>query len=106
MSRSPLKLRDSWRSEGRGWGKLGFVELIDLCRQNEVALRQAVDLVCPCRDLDSSPSKKNVWVVALFLSEFTCALYKPESSTKVGKIEDLRDVVFFNNVPPIDLLLK
>ena len=106
MSRSPLKLRDSWRSEGRGWGKLGFVELIDLCRQNEVALRQAVDLVCPCRDLDSSPSKKNVRVVALFLREFTYATYKPERSTKVGKIEGLRDVVFFNNGPPIDLLLK
>jgi len=105
MSQSPLKLRDPWRSGGRGWGKLGF-ELIDLCRQNEVALRQAVDLVCPCRDLDSSPSKKNVWVVALFLREFTCAIYELESSTKVGKIEDLRDVVFFNNVPPIDLLLK
>ena len=106
MSQSPLKLRDPWRSGGRGWGKLGFVELIDLCRQNEVALRQAVDLVCPCRDLDSSPSKKNVWVVALLLRKLTYAIYKPESSTKVGKIEDLRDVVFFNNVPPIDLLLK
>jgi hypothetical protein len=45
-------------------------------------------------------------VVALFLREFTYAIYKPESATKVGKIEDLRDVVFFNNVPPIDLLLK
>ena len=87
-------------------GKLGFVELIDLCRQNEVALRQAIDLVCPCRDPDSSPSKKNVWVVALFLREFTYAIYEPKSSTKVGKIEDLPDVVFFNNVPPIDLLLK
>jgi len=58
-------------------GKLGFVELIDLCRQNEVALRQAVDLVCPCRDLDPSPSKKNAWVVALFLREFTYAIYEP-----------------------------
>ncbi len=82
------------------------MELIDLGGQNKIALRQAVDLVRPGRDLDPSPSKINVWVVALLLRELTYAIYKLESSAKVGKLKDLRDVVFFDNVPPIDLLLK
>jgi hypothetical protein len=82
------------------------VELIDLGSQNEIALRQTVDLVRPGRELDSSPSKKDVWVVALLLGELTYAIYKLESSAKVGKPEDLGDVVFFDDVPLIDLLLK
>ena len=91
---------------GRAQGRLGFVELVDLSGQNEIALRQAVDPVRPGRYLDSSPSKKNVWVVALLLRELPYAIYKLESSAKVGKLKDLRDVVFFDDVPPIDLPLK
>jgi hypothetical protein len=82
------------------------VELIDLGSQNKIALRQAVDLVRPGRDLDSSPSKKNVWVVPLLFREFTYAVYKLESSAKVGKLKDLGDVMFFDDVPLIDLRLK
>ena len=35
---------------GRAQGRLGFVELVDLGGQNEIALRQTVDLVRPSRD--------------------------------------------------------
>src|SRR5216683_4796559 len=82
---------------------LGFVELIDLGGQDEIALRQAVDFVRPGRDLDFSPGKRDVWVVSLLLCKPTHAIYKPEGSTKVGKLEGLRDVVFFDDVPTIHL---
>jgi len=41
----------------------------------------------------------------LLLSKLTYAIYKPEGSAKVGKLEGLRDVMFFDDVPPIDLWL-
>ncbi len=80
--------------------------MIDLGGQDEIALRQAVDFVRPGRDLDFSPGKRDVWVVSLLLCKPTHAIHKPEGSTKVGKLEGLRDVVFFDDVPLIDLLLK
>ena len=85
---------------------LGFVELIDLGSQDEIALRQAVDFVRPGRDFDSSPGQKDVWVMPLLLSKFTYTVYKIKCSAKIGKLEGLSDVVFFDDVPPIDLLLK
>jgi len=52
-------------------GKLGFGELLDLCRQDEIALCQTVDLVRPGRDSDFSPGKEDVWVMPLLLSMLT-----------------------------------
>ncbi len=85
---------------------LGFVELVDLCGQDEIALRQTVDLVRPGRDLNFSPGKEDVWVVSLHLGKLPYAIYKLESSAKVRKLEGLRDVVLLDDVPPVDLLLK
>src|SRR2546426_46447 len=76
---------------------LGFVELIDLGSQDEIALRQAVDFVRPGRDLDFSPGKRDVWVVSLLLCKLTHAIHKPEVSTKVGKLEGLRRALGFVN---------
>ena len=45
-------------------------------------------------------------MVSLLLGKLTYAIYKPEGSAKVGKPESLRDVVFVDDVPPIDLFLK
>jgi hypothetical protein len=45
-------------------------------------------------------------VVTLLLSKLTYAIHKAEGSAKVGKLEGFRDVVFVDDVPPIDLLLK
>jgi len=83
-----------------------LVELVDLGCQDEIALRQTVDLVRPGRDLDFSPGKEDVWVVPLLLGKLTNAIYKLEGSAKVRKLEGLRDVMFFDDVPPVDLLLK
>ena len=79
------------------------MEFVDLGGQNEIALRQTVDLVCPGGDLDFSPSKEDVWVVPLLLRKLTNAMHKLEGFAKVGKLEDPRDVVFFDDVPPVDL---
>src|SRR5258708_8254249 len=68
---------------------LGFVELVDLCGQDEIALRQTVDLVRPGRDLNFSPGKEDVWVVSLHLGKLPYAIYKLESSAKVRKLEGL-----------------
>jgi len=85
---------------------LGFVELVDFGGQDEIALCQAADLVRPGRDLDFSPSKEDVWVVPLLLRKLTNVIYELEGSAKVGKFKGLRDVMFFDDVPSIDLLLK
>jgi hypothetical protein len=87
-------------------GELGFGELVDLCGQDEIALSQTVDLVRPGHDFDFSPGKEDVGVMSLLLGKLTYAIYKPEGSAKVGKLEGLRDVMFFDDVPPIDLFLK
>src|SRR5712692_5343958 len=83
---------------------LGFVELVDLGGQDEIALRQTVDFVRPGRDLDFSPGKEDVWVVPLLLRELAYAVHELESLAKVGKREGLRDVVLLNHIPSIHLL--
>ncbi len=85
---------------------LGFVELVDLCGQDEIALRQAIDFVRPGGDLDFSPGKEDVWVVPLLLRELAYAVYEREGSAKIGKREGLRDVVFLNNIPSVHVLLQ
>src|SRR5260370_11294766 len=103
-----IKKRPAGRPSGieRGVRSLGFEELVDFGGQDEIALRQTVDLVRPGRDLDSSPGKEDVWVVPLLLCKLTYTVYELQGFAKVGKLEGLRDVVFFDDVPPIDLLLK
>jgi hypothetical protein len=64
--------------------RLGFVELVDLCNQDEIALRQTVDFVGPDRGLDSSPGKEEVWVVPLLLRKLAYAVYEREGFAKVG----------------------
>jgi hypothetical protein len=56
--------------------------------------------------ISTFPRQGNVWVVPLLFRELTYAIYKLEGPAKVRKLEGLRDVVFFDDVPPIDLLLK
>lgn len=85
---------------------LGFVELVDFGSHDEIALRQAVDLVRPDRDLDFSPGKEDVRVVSLLFSELAYLVDKLERFTKVGKREGLRDVVFLHDVPAVHLLLQ
>jgi hypothetical protein len=42
----------------------------------------------------------------LLLRKLTYAIHKLKGSAKVGKLEGLCDVVFLDDVPPVDLLLK
>ena len=91
---------------GGAEGRLGFVELVDLCGQDEIALRQTVNFVCPGRDLDFSPAKEDVRMVPLLLRKLAYAVYEREGSAKVGKREGLRDVVPLNHIPSVDLPLQ
>jgi hypothetical protein len=86
--------------------KLGFVELVDLCSQDEIALCQTVDLVGPNGDLDFSPGKEDIWVVALLFCKMAYAVYELKGFAKVGKLEGLRDVVLVVHVPSVHLLLQ
>ena len=86
--------------------KLGFVELVDFCCQDEIALCQTIDFVRPRRNPHFSPSKRDVWVVPLLLRKFAYAVYEREGSAKVGKREGLRDVVPLNHIPSLDLPLQ
>jgi hypothetical protein len=52
------------------------VELVDLCREDEVTLRQTVDLMRPGRVLYCSPGKEDVWVMPLLLSKLTYPQYR------------------------------
>ena len=79
---------------------------VDLCSQDEIALREAVDLVRPDRNLDFSPSEADVWMVALLLGKFTHAVYEREGFAKVGKRKRLCDVVLFDHPPTVHLLLQ
>jgi hypothetical protein len=83
--------------------RLGFVALVDFGGQDEIALRQAVDLVRPGRDLDFPPAKKDVRMVPLLFRELTYAVYELEGFAKVQKLEGLRDVVFRNDIPSVHL---
>jgi len=82
------------------------VELVDFCGQNEVVLRQAVDLVRPGRDLDFSPGKEEVRVVPLLLRKLAYAVYELQGFAKVWKPEGLRKVVFFDDVPAVQLFFE
>ncbi len=86
--------------------KLGFVELVDLCSQDEIALCQTIDFVRPGRNPDFSPGKRDVWVVPLLFRKLAYAVYEREGSAKVGKREGLRDVVPLNHIPSVDLPLQ
>ena len=86
--------------------RLGFVALVDFGGQDEIALRQTVNFVRPGRDLDFSPAKEDVRMVPLLFRELTYAVYELEGFAKVQKLEGLRDVVFFDDVPAVHLHLQ
>jgi len=67
--------------------RLGFVELINFGGQDEIALRQAVDFVCPGRDLDFSPGKEDVRVVPLFFRKISSLLTNLRASRKSGNLK-------------------
>jgi hypothetical protein len=85
---------------------VGLIELVDLGCQDEIALRQAVDFVRPARNVHFSPSKEDVRVVALRLRKLANAVHEREGLAKVGKLKGFRDVMFFDNVPTVNLLFE
>jgi hypothetical protein len=82
------------------------LELIDLCREDEVALGQTVDLVRPDGDLGASPCEQDVGMMTLLLGDDTYAVYELKRLAKVGEPELACEVVFVNNLPLRKLSLE
>src|SRR5712692_4797132 len=85
---------------------LGFVELVDFGGQDEIALCQTVNFVRPGRNPDFSPGKRDIWVVPLLLRKLTYAVYELQCFAKVGKLESVCNVVFFDDLPAVHLLFE
>ena len=62
---------------------LRFMNLVDLCSQDEIAFCQTIDFVPPDGDLDSSPSQKDAGMVTLLVREIPNLVDKFESPTKI-----------------------
>ena len=52
------------------------VQLVNLRRENEVALRQAVYIMRPCCHFGLAPSEKNFGMVSLLFSNFTHEIHE------------------------------
>jgi hypothetical protein len=83
-----------------------FVELVDLCSQDEIALCQTIDFVRPDGDLNPSPSEKDVRMMTLLLREIPNLVDKLESRAEVRKLEGFCDVVLLNDIPSVHLRLQ
>ena len=67
--------------------RLGSGNPVDLRGQNEIALREAVDLVGEDCHFRFAPRQQNIGVVALLLRDGAGAVYKVECLLKIGKAE-------------------
>ena len=84
----------------------GGCELVDLCGQDEVALRQAIDFVRPDGDFHSSPSQEDVRMVALLFGESANLVDEFESFAEVRKLQGFCKVVSFHHLPSMHLLFQ
>ena len=87
-------LRNLWTAFVRG-----ELQFVDLGGEDEVALREAIDLVCPDRDLGVSPSKTNIRMMSLFLGQISDSIYELLRLAKVRESITLLQVVIVNNFP-------
>ena len=80
--------------------------MVDLCGQDEITFCQTIDFVGPDRNLNFSPSQKDVRMVTLLFREIPNLIDKFESPAKIGKLQSFCDVVLLDHVPSIHLLLQ
>src|SRR6266852_2135839 len=74
-------------------------QLIDLCRQDEIAFRKSVNLMGPDRNLGLTPAKANVRMVALFLGNFTDTIDEGKRLAKVREAIRLQQVMLAHGLP-------
>src|SRR5712692_7816837 len=74
-------------------------QLIDLCRQHEIAFGKSVNLMGPDRNLGLTPAKTNVRMVALCLGKFTDTIDERERLAKVLESICLQQVMLVHGLP-------
>src|SRR5580692_10201943 len=85
---------------------LTFRGTIDLCRQNEIALGQTVNLMGPGGDLGLAPGQQNVGMVPFLLSDITDAIHEGQRLVEIGEAKFAMQVMLVRNVPLRNLLVK
>ena len=65
------------------------LKFVDLCREDEIALGQSVDLVRPDLDLRDAPAETDVRMMALLFREITDAIHKVEGFAKIREAVSL-----------------
>src|ERR1035437_7733949 len=78
---------------------------VNLCRHDEIALGQAVDLVGPQRDLGLAPCQQNVRMMSLLLGQSSHAIDELERLLEVGELELAVKVMFLRDCPLGDALV-
>jgi len=76
-----------------------LLDCVDLGRQHEIALGQAIDLVGEDRDLGLAPGKKDVWMVRLFLGDGAGAIHEIERFFEIGKLEGFVQMMLIDHFP-------
>jgi len=79
---------------------------INLGGEDEVALGEAVDLVCPDFDSDFSPREKDVGMMILLVGNRPNGIDKMQRLVEIGKLVALDEMVVLDNVPTFDLRQK
>ena len=78
-------------------------DTVDLRREDEVILRQSIDLVRPDLDNDPSPGQVEVGMVPLRFGKLADAIDEDKRGLPVLEIELFAEVMLFYDVPSIDL---
>src|SRR5229473_1934033 len=73
-------------------------QLIDLCRQHEIAFRKSVNLMGPDRNLGLTPAKANVRVVTLLLGKFTDTIDERQRLAKILESKRLQQVMLAHSL--------
>ena len=77
----------------------GRRELIDLGGQDEVAFRQAIDLVSPDRESNHTPCQVDIWVVSLGFSQLSDSVGECEGLPEVFESKLFLQMMLFNGSP-------
>src|ERR687886_1785365 len=90
----------------RGTSGRQRLDRVDLSREDEVALGEAVYFVRPDRNLDLTPAEADVGVVPLLLGELAHLIDEAQSLAEVLEPEDPPQVVLLDDLPFGDLSLE
>lgn len=99
----PCCFCDTWDEDCPGES---LRELIDLGGHDEIAFRQAIDLMCPERDFRAPPGQQDVGMVSLLFGNFARAVDELQGLPKIRKAELSCEVMLVNYLPLWYLLVQ